>query len=154
MRVTATTRRLAHLVRRWWGSLRATEPSAADIDWVETHLSSGEKELFARMTVVDRRHAILVARRFLDARPDASREQLAAALLHDVGKIRSGLSTSRRVLATVVGPRTRRFRDYHDHEKIGVELCRRAGSHEVTLSLLAGVGDPGVLEALRRADDV
>ncbi|MCE2764882.1 MAG: hypothetical protein LW627_10235 [Ilumatobacteraceae bacterium] len=152
--MTPATRRAVHLMRRWWGSLSSTPPSSVDSAWVETQLSTGEKELFGNMTVADRRHAILVARRFLVSRPDASREQVAAALLHDVGKALSDLSTGRRVLATIVGPRTRRFRDYHDHERIGLEMCRRAGSNEETLSLLAGAGDPGVLEALRRADDI
>jgi hypothetical protein len=53
-----------------------------------------------------------------------------------------------------VGPRTRRFREYHDHETIGLDMCRRAGSTERTLSLLEGRGNQRVVDALRRADDI
>ena len=60
-------------------------------------------------------------RRFLELRPAATRPQMAGALLHDVGKVQSGLGTWGRVAATIVGPRTRRFRQYHDHEQIGAD---------------------------------
>ena len=43
-------------------------------------------------------------------RRDVDRDEMAAALLHDVGKVECGLGTFGRVAATVVGPRTQRFR--------------------------------------------
>ena len=55
------------------------------------------------------------------------RAEMAGALLHDVGKVQSGLGTWGRVAATVVGPRTRRFRQYHDHEQIGASMAAQAG---------------------------
>ena len=76
------------------------------------------------------------------------------SLLHDVGKTRSDLSTGRRVLATIVGPRTERFRDYHEHEIIGLSMCRKAGSSESTITLLEGRADAGIVESLRWADDI
>jgi hypothetical protein len=100
----------------------------------------------------DRRHSIVVARRFAAAAPDASRAALAAALLHDVGKVESGLGgTFARVAATIVGPRGR-FRHYHDHEPIGLRLAEEAGSEPLTLELLGGGGPHAA--ALRAADDV
>ena len=152
--MTPATRRAVHLMRRWWGSLRANEPSAADTDWAATFLLPGERELFASMSTADRSHAIVVARRFLQRQPDADRDHVAAALLHDVGKTRSDLSTGRRVLATIVGPRTERFRDYHEHEIIGLSMCRKAGSSESTITLLEGRADAGIVESLRWADDI
>ncbi|MEY3618971.1 MAG: hypothetical protein RL726_1669 [Actinomycetota bacterium] len=152
--MTPATRRLAHLVRRWWGSLSSSAPAPVDVDWAHANLLVGERFVFDAMSIHDRRHAISVARRFVGLRPDSPRDDVAAALLHDVGKSRSDLSTTLRVLATVVGPRTRRFRDYHDHEAIGLDMCRRAGSTERTLSLLDGRGESDVIDALRRADDI
>ena len=61
----------------------------------------------------------------LDRRPAADRAEVAGALLHDVGKVEAGLGTFGRVVATVVGPRTERFRTYHDHEAIGARLAAR-----------------------------
>jgi hypothetical protein len=152
--MTPATRRLVHLVRRWWGSLSSSAPSPADEGWAHANLLEGERLVFDAMSVQDRRHAISVARRFVDLSPDSPRDDVAAALLHDVGKTHSDLSTALRVLATVVGPRTRRFREYHDHETIGLDMCHRAGSTERTLSLLEGRGNQRVVDALRRADDI
>lgn len=97
---------------------------------------------------------MLVARRFVELFPVATRDHVAAALLHDVGKSRSDLSTNARVLATLLGARTKRFRLYHDHEAIGFEMCRQAGSTAETLGLLAGTAELDIVNALRRADDI
>ena len=76
---------------------------------------------------------------------------MAGALLHDVGKVQSGLGTWGRVAATVVGPRTRRFRQYHDHEQIGANMAAQAGSDPATVALIRGDG-PAAAD-LRAADD-
>ncbi len=55
-------------------------------------------------------------------------------------------------MATVVGPRTRRFRLYHDHEALGARLAAAAGADVVTVALIEGRG-PGAAD-LRVADDV
>ena len=70
----------------------------------------------------------------------------------DVGKLDSGLGTLARVAATVVGPRTARFRAYHDHEAIGARLAEGAGSDPVTVALIEGSG-PAAAD-LRAADDL
>ena len=56
------------------------------------------------------------------------------------------------VMATVVGPRTERFRNYHDHEAIGVRLLEEAGSDPATVELVASSGP--MAAALRAADDL
>lgn len=142
-----------HLVRRWWSSLSRRPPSAEDLEWVHGHLLSGEFALWMRMEVADRRHSVLVARRFVGLRSDSSRDEIAAALLHDVGKIESQLGIWSRVGVTLFGPRTSRGRIYSDHERIGVELCRWAGSSAATLAVLSDPGNPAT-EFLRRADDI
>lgn len=142
----------AHLARRFAGSLARAEPAAADVAWAQHHLTPREAALWGRMSVQDRRHSLLVARRFVERRPDATAAEVAAALLHDVGKIDAGLGTFARVVATVVGPRTDRFRRYHDHEAIGVELLREAGSAAPTIELVQGRGPAAT--ALHDADDV
>lgn len=141
-----------HLARRFWGSLSRAEPAAEDVAWVHGWLLAGERDLWGRMAVADRRHSIEVARRFAARRPDATREEVAGALLHDVGKIDAGLGTFGRVAATVVGPRTERFRRYHDHEAIGARLAAAAGSAPVTVALIEGRG-PAAPD-LRAADQI
>lgn len=146
--------RLGHLVRRWVSSLSRAEPSVRDMEWVKSVLAPGELGIWTTMAVADRRHSIVVARRFVELAPDARRALIAAALLHDVGKSASNLSTTGRVMATIVGSRGSRFATYHRHEEIGIEMCRRAGSLDETIALLSGKGDPAMVEALRTADKI
>ncbi len=157
---------LAHLSRRFFGSLSRRSPAAADVAWALGHLLQGEAVLWQQMPVQDRRHSIVVARRFAalvganvvqdnvvqDNVVGGNRAEMAGALLHDVGKGQSELGTLARVVATAIGPRTKRFRHYHDHEALGVEMLRQAGSEHDTLALIAGTGR--FSPVLRAADSV
>ncbi len=143
---------VGHLVRRFAGSLSSAPPSADDAAWATSFLTDAEGELWRRLSNPDRRHAILVARRFISARPEATREEMAAALLHDIGKLEAGLGTVGRVLATLVGPRTTRFRTYHDHEEIGARWLEERGSSPDTVALVRRLGPAA--PALEAADDL
>lgn len=129
-----------HLAARFFTSLPATPPPAAHEAWVDDHLLPGERTLWVQLNNQDRRHSALVARRFVVARPTATRAEIAGAILHDVGKIECRLGTFGRVAAAVVGPRTPRFEAYHDHEEIGARLASDVGSDPVTVELIAGRG--------------
>jgi hypothetical protein len=144
--------KLRHLARRLATSLSRREPAVVDTDWAEAQLLPDEVALWRRMSVADRRHAIEVAYRFDALGGPWTREELAGALLHDVGKLQSGLSTLSRVAATIVGPRTTRFRLYHDHERIGGEMLVAAGSSPVTVDLVRGHGR--ATQALLEADNI
>jgi len=141
-----------HLVRRFTGSLSHTPPAVLDEAWAESHLLVDERSMWRTMSAADRRHAIEVARRFAVRRPDASRAEMAGALLHDVGKVASGLGTFGRVAATVMGPRTARLRTYHDHERLGADALAAAGSEPATVALVRRQGPAA--QALHEADDV
>lgn len=143
---------VVHLARRFLTSLSRQPPPADDTAWAISQLLPAEAELWQRMTVQDRRHSILVARRFVRFAPDAERAEVAGALVHDVGKLASGLGTFGRVVATVAGPRTDRFRKYYDHERLGAEMLVAAGSPPVTIELAQGNGRRAT--ELRRADNV
>jgi putative nucleotidyltransferase with HDIG domain len=110
-----------------------------DTAWAESQLLAGELQLWRRLGAPDRRHAIAVARRF-ESMATWTRDEMAGALLHDIGKLDSVLGTTGRVVATIVGPRTARFRRYHDHERIGAEMLVDAGSSPVTVDLVRGNG--------------
>ena len=83
----------SHLVTRFFGSLRSGPPNAADLRWARSRLSDGEWLLFERMSNPDQRHSVEVARAVVGALPDAEPEVIAAAFLHDVGKVESGFGT-------------------------------------------------------------
>jgi hypothetical protein len=77
---------------------------------------------------------------------------VAGALLHDVGKQVAALGTFTRVVATVVGPRTDRFRQYHDHEPLGAAMLADTGSDPGTVELVLCRGPWAA--TLRAADDI
>lgn len=132
-----------HLVKRFTRSLWPGAPSAADEAWVATVLEPSELLLFRRLPNHDRRHAIRVARRVEQTLgPLTDDRWLSAALLHDVGKYRAGLSVPGRAGATIVAAVVRparlgrwselegrrgRIGAYARHGEIGGEEIRRAG---------------------------
>ncbi|MFM7069366.1 MAG: hypothetical protein ACKOYM_07910, partial [Actinomycetes bacterium] len=96
--------RPVHRAQRFFGSLLALRPSAADVAWVSERLSDTEFRLFSKMSAVDQQHSIAVARAVLDHVGAASEVPVwvvTAALTHDVGKTVSGLGTYGRVVATL-----------------------------------------------------
>jgi putative nucleotidyltransferase with HDIG domain len=142
---------IGHLARRFLSSLSSRAPDPANAAWAESQLLDGEMQLWRRLSVADRRHAITVARRF-ESMGSWTRDEIAGALLHDIGKLDSDLGTASRVVATVVGPRTARFRSYHDHERIGAEMLAGVGSATATIELVRGHGRAAA--ALLAADDI
>src|SRR5262245_9734541 len=113
-------------------------------------MTPGEAGLWRGRSAADRRHAVAVARR-VDATlgAEATREVLAAALLHDVGKVESGFGPVRRATATVAGmvggrAAARRWRSrpglvgraghYLCHDEIGAGMLAGAGSDALTIA--------------------
>ena len=166
-----------HLVRRFFGSLRPGGPGEHAEAWVEARLLPAELTLWRRMSGPDRRHAIGVAERVERALGnEATRPVLAAALLHDVGKVESGLRTYGRVVATlsakVAGPGmapvwqkqrgyARKVGLYLHHDQIGGDLLALAGSDPLTVAWTREhhlpesewTIDPHLAAALKAADD-
>jgi hypothetical protein len=131
-----------HLARRFFGALDPRGPSETDEAWVAEQLGEGEQELWARMSGPDRRHALGVARA-VAATPEGQQPWVvAAALLHDVGKVDSQLSTVARVPATVLGLVARerlaggshRLARYLRHDAIGADLLERADADPRTVA--------------------
>jgi len=160
--------RWRHLVRRFAGSLRPGGPGPADERWVADHLDPGELALWDRMSGPDRRHAAQVARAVVDRLgPETPRPVVAAALLHDVGKLDSGLRTPARVVATLAGMVAGRERiggrmgRYLHHDELGARLLAAAGSdplavtwaREHHLPAARWTITPRVANALKAADD-
>jgi len=138
--------KLVHLARRFFASLVARPLSREEDAWVRALLLPGEFELWARQARYDRRHTLGVARRVERALgPESEPIWLAAALLHDVGKLQAHLGIPGRVAATltmaVIGyervvswagvPGVRgRFGCYAAHGEIGAELVRASGGRD------------------------
>jgi hypothetical protein len=139
-----------HLAKRFFGSLKPGSPSKSDEQWVESVLTDGELKLWRRMSNADRRHAAGVARTVeRQLGQEATKPMLAAALLHDVGKLSAGLGTYGRVVATLAGAAagrqmaaawtegkgfTRRVGLYLRHADLGGDMLAMAGSDPLTVT--------------------
>jgi hypothetical protein len=167
-------RRAAHLVSRFFGSLRPRALDAGTIAWVERTLEPRELHVWEGLGAADRAESVAVARR-LDA---ADPTWTAAALLHDAGKQASGYGPLGRVVVTVVAASvggetvrgwatgTNRVRArmglYAAHDVIGAELLAAAGARPAVIAWAgahhrpdrwAGTGiPPEVCRALAAAD--
>lgn len=157
-----------HLARRFAGSLRPGGPSPADEAWAAGWLGGGEARLWARLPDTDRRHAVAVARRTVEVLGnDTDRAVVAAALLHDVGKLESDFGPFGRAAATLVGKARGRGRAkgrvgaYLRHDELGAAMLRDAGSAPLTVAWAAQHHRPAaqwtvplaVGRALKDADD-
>jgi hypothetical protein len=104
-----------HLAGRFFGALSPAGPPPEDEAWALGSLLDGEKLLWHRMSGPDQRHAVGVARdtvRFLEP-GEAPPEVVAAALLHDVGKVEAQLGTFARVGVTLAALAVGRARLLH-----------------------------------------
>lgn len=130
-----------HLVRRFLGSLSPVPLRAEDDAWAMAQLRPGERQLWQRMSRADQKHAVGVARRV----GADDRAVVAAALLHDVGKVDADLGTFARAAATLVGRRRgSRWRDasgirgrigrHLHHDAIGAGLLQDAGADPLTVA--------------------
>lgn len=150
--MSAKRGRFNHLVARFREMGRPVADEAIDSDYAAGVLVEAEMALWLAMDPRDRRHSVVVTKRFLEAAPSATREEVAGALLHDVGKSTVELGRVGRAVATLA-PVTAAMRKYRRHEPIGADLLRRVGAHPRTVDLVSGTADDDVADALRRADD-
>ncbi len=170
-----------HLAARFFGSLLPLPVREADREWVAAVLSPPELALWSRLSRADRRESIGVARRTEAALATTEHagdaRWLAAALLHDVGKLDARFGPLRRVAATsaavVLGPRivegwvdksgfVRRCALYLFHDQLGGDRVRLAGGrreaalwaeahHRPAIWHQTGI-PPAVMTALAAAD--
>lgn len=153
-----------HLVRRFFGAIKPGPPPSSDDLWARSQLLDGEIRLWQRMNNPDRRHAIEVAKAVVAELGEPERPVVAAALLHDVGKVVSGYRTPARVAATLlwaavddsraddwldVSGQRRRMAEYRRHPELGEQLLIEAGADQLTSSW---AGDHHRPEARWRVD--
>ena len=174
--------KLGHLSRRFFGSLSRRAPGDAELEWVAAVLTPEELSVWTRMRNADQTHSIGVARDVVDRLRDTPYADdsvwAAAALVHDCGKLDSGLGTYGRVVATVAGAAagrgyadawsakhgfTRKVGLYLRHAELGADRLRVAGAREPTAVWAAAHHTPSewpstpipavVITALHESDD-
>jgi len=138
--------RAGHLAGRFFSSLVPLPVSADDRDWVARVLRPEELDLWSQLSLADRRESIGVARRtemaLAGTEYAGETRWLAAALLHDIGKLDARFGPIRRAVATtaagVLGQRVvegwvdksgfvRRCALYVFHDQLGSDRVKIAG---------------------------
>jgi hypothetical protein len=174
--------KIVHLSNRFARALWPGRPRPEDRAWVESVLSPAAYAHWSLLPAHDQRHTIAVARAVqadLGGTPEGGDERwLAAALLHDVGKLDARLGVYGRVVATVSGAVggpgmaeawserggfTRRVGLYLRHPELGAQRIRLAGGPEEAAQWAAAHHAPEtwptlpipepVVAALAEADD-
>jgi len=158
--------KLLHLSERFVRALWGGAPRPEDVAWVQSVLSPRAYAQWEQQPRHDRRHTIRVARHVqtqLAGTDDADDPRfLAAALLHDIGKLDANLGVYGRVVATVSGAAapgiadawsersgfTRRVGLYLRHPEIGADRIRLAGGPEVAAQWAAAHHDASVWDRL------
>jgi HD domain len=122
----------------------------ADLSWAASVLTDSERTLWARLSPYEQDHAVQVARRVqrrLAPTPHGGDDRwIAAALLHDIGKLEADPSLLERAAATLASrlvsvARARRWTvsakgvrrrvgTYLLHGEIGARMIRDAGGRE------------------------
>ena len=144
---------MLHLAKRAVTSFRNHAVETSGMSLVQSILLPDEFLQWARMQNRDQRHSLEVLHRFDALLPSASRDERAAALLHDVGKSESSLGWWGRIVATILGGRTSAFRTYLNHEEIGLQLLSGISTPR-TLEVLRADSADSVIVALRHADNM
>ena len=145
-------RKVQHLVRRFVEMGRPVTSEVVDTAYAAERLSTEELRLWHMMDARDRRHSVNVTRGFLAVFPSATRDEIAAALLHDVGKSAVALGRFGRSVATIL-PLTRSMIIYRDHERLGGRMLAEVGASPRIIELVSGEARDDAAEALRNADD-
>ena len=159
--------KLTHLSGRFVRALWPGRPRAADVAWVADVLPPAAYSQWKLQPSHDCRHTIRVAREVetrLAGTPYADDPRwLAAALLHDIGKLDARLGVYGRVVATVSGAATdsslaeawsakrgftQRVGLYLRHPELGADRIRLAGGPEEAAQWAASHHDPGTWDAL------
>jgi len=154
-----------HLVSRFFDVVTARPLDDEERRRVTALLRPGpEAEAFFAQSAADQRHGLEAAE--VVARQAPGRRDLQrAALLHDIGKRRSGLGAFGRVVATLTGriggPWGRRHRLYLNHGALGASELEAWGAEAIVVAYArhhhgerpAGV-DPGEWELLLEADGI
>lgn len=150
-------------------TLQASVPALArpDDDWASGRLTAAQRGLYLRLPAQERAHGVEVARRLLTHAPDASADLVAAALLHDVGKLGTPQFVLWRVLTHLLPladlpsqPRLRGLAGARQarrhHPEYGAALIRAAGAGTKVAALVAAHHDlraQGDAARLRAADE-
>ena len=92
----------SHLTKRFWSSLKPKKLSEEDLYWVGSHLSENELLYWEKLSMADRHHSYQVAKQADSEIGEHEKEFIAAALLHDIGKLESGFGTFGRVFACLL----------------------------------------------------
>lgn len=146
-----------------------------DYDYIDKYLNEKEKDLFKKLTKIDKQHSIRVSKDVLKYAEKAiedieiDKEYLGKlGLLHDIGKVQNPLNSIEKSLMVIVHKISKgnikkycnyRIIDaYYNHGKKGAEMLRKLGYNRKFLEVVENhhnedVRNNKLLEILKFSDD-
>lgn len=143
----------------------------ADYELLDEYLNQSEKRLFWELPCHERHHALDTAE-FIRCnaadRPDKE-ALIKAALLHDIGKVGSGMGIFKKStlvlidkflpeLSRMLSTRINMFNIYYNHPEIGAEMLEGIGEDKYVVELVryhhsSKAADTDGMEILKKADN-
>jgi predicted HD phosphohydrolase len=148
---------IRYRLSQFWHNVTAQPLSMQEQEQIANALNPQELNLFLQMSISDQRHGYRVYRLLRD-NGSTDGDLLAAALLHDVGKVRADLTAWDRAVAVLgetflprkvkewgAGEKSgwkRTFVVREQHAAWGGDLAEKAGSREAVIDLILHHQDP------------
>ncbi|MFL7837608.1 MAG: HD domain-containing protein [Candidatus Promineifilaceae bacterium] len=158
---------IRYRLSQFWHNVTAKPLSGLEQEQITNDLTPQELDLFKQMSINDQRHGYRVYRLLRDS-GHTDCDLLAAALLHDVGKVKVDLSVWDRTLAVLgetffpqkakewgVGTNggwKRTFVVREQHAAWGGDLAEQAGSRKDVIDLILRHQEPVLLNGSGRDD--
>lgn len=171
--------RIAYRISQFWSGMRSSPPTQDELQPARSVLTEQQMALFLKLSPFEQRHGLRVQHALID-QGETHPDLMAAALLHDIGKIRHPLHLWDRVtivLARELAPKKvnawgfgepkgwrRAFVIYNKHPKWGAELVSQVGASPLLLTLIQkheeiesmeglNLQEIRLVKLLRQADD-
>ena len=142
---------MRYRISQFWRNIRAEPLSAKSIQYVSSILNQGQLDLFLQLPTEDQAHSYGVMSSLQES-GEGNHDLMVAALLHDIGKIRTPVSVWERSMVVLVergmpakaekyaagspNGRKRAFVVKTQHPAWGAELAQQADCSKMTISLI------------------
>ncbi|WP_353893825.1 HD domain-containing protein [Proteinivorax hydrogeniformans] len=141
---------MLYRVKQFFKSFNA-KVSEKEINWIRNNLTASEQKIFFKLPTYEQRHSIDVALTVKERTGQLDERQakllIRAALLHDVGKINTGLNPITKSISVIFDifnkqkkvPKKPRFlQGYYLHPYFSVEILKNEGIQDEELLYLIG----------------
>ncbi|WP_350344201.1 HD domain-containing protein [Proteinivorax tanatarense] len=139
---------MVYRVKQFFKSITAKTTEDEEM-WVKKVLNGQQQKLFFSLPIYEQRHSIDVAKSIMKKAGQLNKDEynllIKAALLHDIGKVNTGLNPITKSIAVIydcfnsrkkIPSKPKFLQAYYLHPDLGVEFLQRDGDANKTLLFL------------------